>query len=81
MKERVQTETPVTAKQRRVVLLIAAGYSFEEMGERLGISPRTAKAHSDALRVKLKVKKKRQIPQAYAKLTGEDPYPRVGRES
>ena len=45
----------VTDRQRQVVELIAAGCSNEEIGERLGISPRTAKAHCDVLRQKLGV--------------------------
>ena len=53
--------------------MIAAGCSNEEVGERLGISPRTAKAHSDALRQKLGVMRRRQIPVAYRSLTGADP--------
>ena len=63
----------ITARQRQVVALIAAGCSNDEVGERLGISPRTAKAHSDALRQKLGVARRRQIPVAYRALTGEDP--------
>jgi ATP/maltotriose-dependent transcriptional regulator MalT len=63
----------ITARQREVVVLIAAGCSNEEVGERLGISPRTAKAHSDALRQKLGVSRRRQIPAAYRAVTGEDP--------
>jgi DNA-binding CsgD family transcriptional regulator len=43
---------PITLRQRQVVELIAAGCSNEEVGERLGISPRTAKAHTDILRQK-----------------------------
>ena len=34
--------------------LIAQGLSNEEVGQVLGISPRTAKAHCDVLRQKLK---------------------------
>jgi ATP/maltotriose-dependent transcriptional regulator MalT len=64
---------PITERQREVVALIAAGCSNEEVGVRLGISPRTAKAHSDVLRQKLGVKRRRQIPMAYRLLTGEDP--------
>jgi ATP/maltotriose-dependent transcriptional regulator MalT len=56
-----------------VVELIAAGLSNDEVGERLGISPRTAKAHCDVLRQKLGVSRRRQIPVAYRRLTGEDP--------
>jgi DNA-binding CsgD family transcriptional regulator len=63
----------ITERQRQVVELIAAGLSNDEVGRRLGISPRTAKAHSDALRHKLGVPRRRQIPLAYRALTGDDP--------
>jgi ATP/maltotriose-dependent transcriptional regulator MalT len=63
----------ITDRQRQVVELIAAGCSNDEIGERLGISPRTAKAHSDVLRQKLGVARRRQIPVAYRLLTGDDP--------
>lgn len=65
--------TPITARQREVVALIAAGCSNDEVGARLGISARTAKAHSDVLRQKLGVPRRRQIPIAFRLLTGEDP--------
>ena len=63
----------ITSRQREVVALIAAGCSNEEVAQRLEISPRTAKAHSDALRQKLGVPRRRQIPAAFRRLTGEDP--------
>jgi ATP/maltotriose-dependent transcriptional regulator MalT len=63
----------ITERQRQVVALIAAGCSNEEVAQRLAISPRTAKAHSDALRQKLGVPRRRQIPAAYRMKTGEDP--------
>jgi ATP/maltotriose-dependent transcriptional regulator MalT len=63
----------VTDRQRQVVELIASGCSNDEIGERLGISPRTAKAHCDVLRQKLGVARRRQIPVAYRLLTGDDP--------
>ena len=66
----------ITERQRQVIELIAAGCSNEEVGERLGISPRTAKAHSDVLRQKLGVTRRRQIPVAYRALTGDDPLAR-----
>ena len=62
-----------TERQREIVELIAAGCSNEEAAARLGISPRTAKAHSDVLRQKLGVSRRRQIPAAYRALTGDDP--------
>jgi DNA-binding CsgD family transcriptional regulator len=64
---------PITPRQREVVALIAAGCSNDEVGLRLGISPRTAKAHCDVLRQKLGVRRRRQIPMAFRLLTGEDP--------
>ena len=65
--------TAITDRQREVIALIAAGCSNEEVGARLGISPRTAKAHCDILRQKLGVRRRRQIPIAFRLLTGEDP--------
>ena len=69
------TGTPpaLTQRQLQVVGLIALGCSNDEVGRRLGISPRTAKAHCDALRLKLGVPRRRQIPAAFKTLTGEDP--------
>lgn len=63
-----------TQRQREVVRLIAEGCSNGEVADRLGISPRTAKAHSDTLRMKLGVARRRQIPAAYRAATGEDPH-------
>ena len=74
MPEKDQAPSPqITERQRQVVELIAAGCSNEEVGLRLGISTRTAKAHADVLRRKLGVARRRQIPAAYRALTGEDP--------
>jgi len=69
----LQSPPTLTPRQKQVVELIAAGCSNEEVGERLGISPRTAKAHCDVLRQKLGVTRRRQIPRAYLEQTGDDP--------
>lgn len=69
----VKSHPPITERQRDVIVLIAAGYSNDEVSERLGISPRTVKAHCDVLRQKLGVRRRRQLPIAYRSLTGEDP--------
>ncbi|MGH3048561.1 MAG: response regulator transcription factor [Gaiellaceae bacterium] len=69
----IRSFTGITARQRQVVELIAQGLSNEEVGLELGISARTAKAHCDALRQKLGVPRRRQIPIAFRLLTGEDP--------
>jgi len=66
----------LTERQLQVVELIARGCSNDEVGDRLGISPRTAKAHADVLRQKLGVPRRRQIPAAFRTLTGEDPLAR-----
>ena len=66
----------ITDRQREVIVLIAAGCSNDEVGERLGISPRTVKAHCDVLRQKLGVRRRRQLPIAYRSLTGDDPLAR-----
>jgi ATP/maltotriose-dependent transcriptional regulator MalT len=76
MQALAETSPLITDRQREVVELIAAGCSNEEIGRRLGISPRTAKAHADALRQKLGVPRRRQIPVAYRDQTGMDPLPK-----
>jgi DNA-binding CsgD family transcriptional regulator len=62
-----------TPRQRQVIQLIAEGCSNVEIAERLGVSPRTAKAHSDIVRSKLRVGRRRQIPLAFRNATGENP--------
>jgi DNA-binding CsgD family transcriptional regulator len=74
--EALRDPTSITERQRQVIQLIAEGRSNEEVGRLLGISPRTAKAHSDTLRLKLGVPRRRQIPLAYRILTGDDPLAR-----
>ena len=70
---RRKEDADITVRQREIVALIAAGCSNDEVGARLGISPRTAKAHCDVLRQKLGVRRRRQLPIAYRSLTGDDP--------
>ncbi len=64
----------ITSRQRQIIALIAAGCSNEEVGRMLGISARTVKAHCDTLRQKLEVDRRRHIPAAYYRLTGQDPF-------
>jgi DNA-binding CsgD family transcriptional regulator len=73
----IASPVSITERQRQVVELIAAGCSNDEVAARLGISPRTAKAHCDVLRQKLGVNRRRQIPVAYRELTGRDPLSRA----
>lgn len=51
----------LTDRQLEILLLVHEGLTFDEMGERLSISPRTAKAHTNTLRQKLGVTKKRLL--------------------
>ena len=53
--EALRDPSSITERQKQVIQLIAAGRSNEEVGRELGISPRTAKAHCDTLRLKLGV--------------------------
>jgi DNA-binding CsgD family transcriptional regulator len=69
----VERRPSITDRQREVIALIAAGCSNDEVSQRLGISPRTVKAHCDVLRQKLGVRRRRQLPIAYRTLTGDDP--------
>ena len=73
MNAMVDRHLTITPRQRQVVTLIAEGCSNDEVGQRLGISPRTVKAHCDVLRQKLGVTRRRHIPVAYRSLTGDDP--------
>ena len=73
MNETLARHVDITDRQRVVIVLFAAGCSNDEVSERLGISPRTVKAHCDVLRQKLGVRRRRQLPIAYRSLTGEDP--------
>jgi DNA-binding CsgD family transcriptional regulator len=59
--EALRDPRTITVRQKQVIQLIAEGRSNEEVGRELGISPRTAKAHCDTLRLKLGVPRRRQI--------------------
>jgi ATP/maltotriose-dependent transcriptional regulator MalT len=67
-------ELRFSTRQLQVVGMIAAGLSNDEIGSRLTISARTVRMHSDALRIKLGVNHRRQIPGMYRLLTGHDPH-------
>jgi DNA-binding CsgD family transcriptional regulator len=66
----------LTPRQRQVIAQLARGRSNLEVAAALGISPRTAKAHTDEIRRRLGVEKRRQILYAYFVETGELPIER-----
>lgn len=71
----------LSPRQHQVLTLVAAGLTGDEIARKLSISPRTVRMHSDALRNKLGVPKRRLIPAAYRALTGEDPMLALGSEA
>jgi DNA-binding CsgD family transcriptional regulator len=65
-------ELRLTMRQRQVLVLLARGLTAAEIGDRLSISPRTARAHLDVLRQKLGAPRVRELPAAYRWHTGRD---------
>ena len=63
----------LTARQREVLALVAMGKSACEIAAALDITPRTVRAHTDALRIKLGTRRCRELPLAYRIATGRDP--------
>jgi DNA-binding NarL/FixJ family response regulator len=60
----------LTDRQRQVAEGIAEGLTNDEIGDALGISPRTVKAHVDAIKLKLGVRRRRLIPPTLRDLEG-----------
>lgn len=56
----------LSLRQQQVIQLLSAGLTDTEIAFELGISKRTARAHCDALRSKLGVRRRSQIPLAFA---------------
>jgi DNA-binding CsgD family transcriptional regulator len=64
-------ETPLIAlsqRQQEVLGFIADGHTEVEIASALGISPRTVRMHSDILRTKFGVTRRRQLPLAYRRM-------------
>jgi DNA-binding CsgD family transcriptional regulator len=66
-------ELRLTLRQHQVLVLLARGLTAAEIGDRLSISPRTARMHLDVLRQKLGAARCRELPAAYRWHTGRDP--------
>jgi DNA-binding CsgD family transcriptional regulator len=64
----------LSQRQKQVLTLLADGLTDDEIELRLGISPRTARAHVEALKAKLGVARRRELPGAFHRLTGMDPF-------
>lgn len=74
-------DRPLTDRQVQVVRLIAAGFTNREIADVMGTAARTAKAHSDVLRWRLGCRRRREIPLAFMRATGIDPFPRLEEAS
>ena len=74
----VGRKVALSPRQQQVLMLVAAGLTGGEIAQELSISPRTARMHCDALKIKLGVPKRRLIPAAYRAITGEDPLLELG---
>src|SRR6266516_5583000 len=64
----------LSRRQTQVLVFVADGLTNDEIGQRLGISARTARSHVDALKQKLGVARRREVPSAYHRLTGLNPF-------
>jgi DNA-binding NarL/FixJ family response regulator len=51
----------LTAREREVLRLVAAGYTYKEVGARLSISPRTVETHAAAVLRKLQLSNRREL--------------------
>ena len=65
-----QVGRPLTNRQRQIASCIERGLTNEETAKELGISARTAKAHTDVIRLKLGVPRRRLIPAALREREG-----------
>lgn len=67
----------ITPRQEQVIRLIAAGRSLKQVGFDLGISHKMAECHCAEIRRRLNVASSREIPLAFMRQAGIDPYPRL----
>jgi DNA-binding CsgD family transcriptional regulator len=51
----------LTRRERDVLRLVAAGYTYKEVGARLSISPRTVETHAGAVLRKLQLSNRREL--------------------
>jgi DNA-binding NarL/FixJ family response regulator len=63
-------QKPLTDRQRQVAEGVENGLSNEEIADALGIAPRTVRAHVEAIKRNLGVRKRRHIPPALREREG-----------
>jgi DNA-binding NarL/FixJ family response regulator len=63
-----QDGTPLTAREREVLALVAEGHSSAQIGSRLGIATKTAKKHRENIREKLGISSVAEATRVAARL-------------
>lgn len=58
----------LTERQLEIAREISQGYTYEEIGSHLGLSPSTVKAHTNIIKLKLGITHKRHIPRILKEL-------------
>jgi DNA-binding CsgD family transcriptional regulator len=74
----MHVQVRLSARQHEVARGVAEGMTDAQIAERLGISPRTVRMHCDALRSRLGVARRRQVPYAYWLAVGTEPFAKAG---
>jgi DNA-binding CsgD family transcriptional regulator len=69
----MSADLALTIRQSQVLGFLSMGLTAAEIGGRLAISPRTARAHIEVLKQKLGAARARELPMAYRRATGLDP--------
>ena len=67
-------QVDLTERQAQVLACLARGMTINQVGDRLGISRRTAKSHCEVLRRKLGITRTGEIVPAWSMMTGDDPW-------
>lgn len=55
------SQRPLSAREKQIALLVADGFTNDEIGSRLNISPRTVKSATDSIKWKFGIQYRRQI--------------------
>lgn len=76
MAEETERHLVVSPRERQLVLLLAMGKSEAECATDMEVKISTVKNTANTLRYKLGVRTRREIPMAYWRQTGDDPFPK-----
>jgi DNA-binding NarL/FixJ family response regulator len=71
VKPPVRTRRKLTARQQEILQLLAKGFYYKEIGDALGISPFTVRAHLHTVYRKLEVKSRARAVLKFQELAGQ----------